>query len=280
MFYKTILVHVDESERAEERIDIAARLAIKHDAHLIGAAVTGISRLLYQSGSFGFVDPGSMAINLDFLTERAEFSLTRFEQIVKTTEVNSFEKRVIDDEPGGGLSMQARYCDLVVIGQTDDSEPSVGVMSDFPEYVMMHGGRPVLIVPYAGHFNTIGSRVLIAWDASMEATHAVTNALPFLRQAEIVEVVVFNPGKRSEQHGEQPGSDIALFLARHGINVDVAQRKTDLDIGNALLSCAADFESDLIVMGGYGHSRFREVLMGGVTRTVLESMPVPVLMSH
>jgi nucleotide-binding universal stress UspA family protein len=280
MSYKTILVHVDESARLEERINIAAKVAVKHDAHLIGAGMTGISRLLYQSGTFGFVDPATMAINLDFLAQRTERSLARFESIVKTTEVNSFEKRLIDDEPGGGLSLQARYCDLVVIGQTDLAEPSASVMNDFPEYVVIHGGRPVLMVPYAGHFDTIGSKVLIAWDASMEATHAVTNALPFLKQAEIVEVVAFNPHKRAEKHGEQPGSDIALYLARHGINVDVAQQTTGVDIGNALLSCVADFGSDLVVMGGYGHSRFREVLLGGVTRTVLKSMTVPVLMSH
>ena len=280
MSYKSILVHVDESARAEVRIKIAAKLAAAFDAHLVGAAVTGVSKLLYQSGTFGFIDPNTMAVNLDFLTERAQVSLTRFEDIVRSTETRSVEQRLIDDEAGGGMSMQARYSDLVVIGQSNEDDRSGMVNKDFPEYVVIHGGRPVLIVPYAGRFDTVGHKVLIAWDASMEATHAVTNALPLLKKADIVQVVAFNPDTKLEKHGEQPGADIALYLARHDVNVEVAQQATDVDIGNALLSCAADFGSDLIVMGGYGHSRFREVLLGGVTRTVLKSMTVPVLMSH
>lgn len=280
MSYKTILVHVDESARAEERINIAARLANEHDAHLIGAAATGVSRLLYQPGAFGLIDLGSVAINLDFLAERAQRSLAAFEEIVTSAGVDSYETRLIDDEPAGGLSMQARYCDLVIIGQTNRSEPAAGVMANFPEYVVINGGRPVLIVPYAGHFDTIGSKVLVAWDAGTEAAHAVADALPVLKRAEMVEIAAFNPHKRPGQHSEQPGADIALYLARHGVKVNVAQQTTDVDIGNALLSCATDFSSDLIVMGCYGHSRFREVLLGGVTRTVLDSMTVPVLMSH
>lgn len=280
MSYKSILVHVDESTRTEARVGIAAKLANVYDAHLIGVAMTGISRLLFQSGTFGFIDPATMAVNLDFLTDRAKHSLEQFESIVKSTEVRSIESRLIDDEAGAGLCMQARYSDMVVIGQANLGESSVGVTRDFPEYVVINSGRPVLIIPYAGRFDSIGAKVLVAWDASMESTRAVTNALPLLKQAAMVQVVVFNPADRLEKHGQQPGADIAHYLARHGINVEVAQQTTPIDVGNALLSCAADFNSDLIVMGGYGHSRFREVLLGGVTRTMLKSMTVPILMSH
>ena len=112
------------------------------------------------------------------------------------------------------------------------------------------------------------------------AAPAVTAAIPLLKRAQNVDVVVFNPDSRGDAHGEMPGADIGLYLARHNIKVNVVRQKTDIDVGNALLSIATDLGSDMIVMGGYGHSRFREILLGGVTRTVLESMTVPILMAH
>lgn len=281
MSYKTILVHVDSDRHAGKRIDIAARIACAEEAHLIGAAPSGVSRFIYQSR---FIYEGGSANGLDNhieeLRRRAASALAGFEDIARRAGVRSYEARQVDDEAGSGVSLQARYCDLVVIGQTDRDEPSAGTLADFPEFVVMNAGRPVLIVPYAGSFETVSRRALIAWDASTSATRAVTAALPLLKRAENVDVVVFNADKRPEAHGEQPGADIGLYLARHGVKVNVVRQKTDIDVGNALLSIATDLGSDLMVMGGYGHSRFREILLGGVTRTVLESMTVPVLMSH
>jgi nucleotide-binding universal stress UspA family protein len=121
--------------------------------------------------------------------------------------------------------------------------------------------------------------VLLAWNASREATRATTDALPFLKAADKVVVAPVKPDRAA--HGEAPGTDIGLYLSRHGVRVEVAAiQGTDLDAGNALLSRAADLSIDLIVMGGYGHSRMSELILGGVTRTMLESMTVPVLMSH
>jgi len=194
--------------------------------------------------------------------------------------VLSWEKRLVDDEPAGGITLEARYTDLVVLGQTDSSEVLPAMLSEFPEYVVMYSGRPVLIVPYAGNFTQVGRKVLVAWDGSQEASRALDGALPFLRQAAEVKVVVFNADQQVNMHGEQPGADIALYLARHGVKVDVMQEVTEQDSGNALLSLAADTFADLLVMGCYAHSRFRELLLGGASRTVLESMTLPVLMAH
>jgi nucleotide-binding universal stress UspA family protein len=108
----------------------------------------------------------------------------------------------------------------------------------------------------------------------------VTQAIPLMQRAVNVNVALFNAVAGTAEHGEQPGADIALYLARHGVKVDVQQQHTDTDIGNALLSLAADNNNDLVVMGGYGHTRLREVLLGGVTLTVLKTMTVPVLMAH
>ncbi|HJV86347.1 MAG TPA: universal stress protein [Noviherbaspirillum sp.] len=279
MSYKTILVHVDESNRASERIKIAAAIAMTQSAHLIGTAMTGASRYLVQTMMLADTNP-NLRPHLDFLRKRAERGLDDFENCVRRLGLPSFEKRLVDDEAGAGVCLQARYADLVVIGQNDPNELSPVVMPDFPQYVVLNSGRPVLLVPYAGQFDNIGNRVLVAWDASMAATRAVAGAIPLLRRAQVINVAVFNPQLQPQAHGAHPGADLAEYLARHGIKIDISQQQTDQEIGDALLSLAADKGVDLIIMGGYGHARFREILLGGATRTVLETMTVPVLMSH
>ncbi|MBI3286353.1 MAG: universal stress protein [Burkholderiales bacterium] len=279
MTYKTVLVHVDESSRSDMRIQVAAGIAKTDDAHLIGTAVTGVSRFIYQDGNISASDP-NLTIHLNFLRERAEKAVANFNKNAAALGVQSYESMIANDEAGGGIGLQARYSDLVVIGQTNRDEPSPSVLPDFPEYIIMNSGRPVLIVPYTGDFSTVTKRPLISWDASREATRAVTDAIPLLKRADLVQVAIFNPKAFPDAHGEQPGGDIALFLSRHGIKVEVSVHKTTTDIGNALLSLSHDLNSDMIVMGGYGHSRFREMIIGGVTRTILESMTIPVLMSH
>lgn len=299
MSFKTILVHVDESKQAAQCIRIASEIALIENAHLIGAAMTGVSRYLYRDQSIVDNDPGLIS-HMAFLRDRASRALQQFEPLVQKIGVTSFEQRIIDDEAAGGICLQARYSDLVVVGQIDPDEALPTVLSDFPEYVLLNSARPVLIIPYVGQFESVGKRILISWDGSKEATRAVTNAIPFLKRAEIAHVVVFDNDARSDIHGDQPGADIALYLARHGVKVEVslhasgasqrrqtvdnktgeAQQSTSLDIGNSLLSLASDMAVDMIVMGGYGHSRFRETMLGGVTRTMMQSMTVPVLMSH
>lgn len=279
MSYKTVLVHVDETSRSNFRVKIAAQIAILDRAHLIGTAVTGVSRFIYQDGNISANDP-NLTIHLNFLRQRAEKATENFNQTVSELGLSSYESAIVNDEAGGGIGLQARYCDLVVIGQTNRDEPTPSVLPDFPEYIVMNSGRPVLIIPYTGDFTTVAKRPLISWDASRESTRAVTDAIPILKRAELVQVAIFNSKVQSDAHGEQPGADIALFLARHGVKVEVSVHKTSTDIGNALLSLSHDLDSDMIVMGGYGHSRLREMIMGGVTRTVLESMTIPVFMSH
>ncbi|HEY0848177.1 MAG TPA: universal stress protein [Noviherbaspirillum sp.] len=285
MSYKTVLVHVDESRHAEQRIRIAAAIADKQDAHLVGGATTGVSPYIYRSGAA--VQAGTdtpLGYHLSALRDRARVALDKFETMARSLDASSYESALLDDEAGAGISLRGRYSDLVVIGQFDPEERSPVVMSDFPEYVLMNAGRPVLMIPYVGRYDTVGRRVLVAWDGGISAARAVTQAIPMLRQAEIVELVVYNaepdgkPGRAA--HGEVPGADIALFLARHGIKVDVIQQQTRANVGDALLSLATDLGSDLLVMGGYGHPRFQEILLGGVTRTVITSMTLPVLMAN
>jgi nucleotide-binding universal stress UspA family protein len=145
----------------------------------------------------------------------------------------------------------------------------------------MSVGRPVLLVPYASSVASPGGNVVVCWDGSREATRAVHDALPFMRTARLTTILTVS-GVRAEASPRIPGADIATVIARHGIRVEVRDVKADAGalVGDTLLSEADGLGADLLVMGAYGHARWQELVMGGATRTVLQSMTVPVLMSH
>lgn len=277
--YKTILVHVDGTARSAKRVEIASRLAILHDAHLVGTAMTGLSAYAFPVPALA---PGMPAITfpIEELRAEAERALDLFDSGARKAGVQSFERRRIDDEAAAGVSMQARYCDLVVISQAAPDEFVPRLPSDFPEYVLLNSARPVLVVPVTGMKHDFGKHVTVAWNGSADAVRAITSAIPLLQRAEQVRLVVLNADAKRDMHGEDPGADIALYLARHGIRVEVTSTRSAPDEGESLLSFAVDKGSDLIVMGAYGHSRFREILLGGATRTALRSSPIPLWMAH
>jgi len=288
MTYKTVLLHIDDSAGRAARIDAAASIAQACGGHLTGVALTGVSRLLYQNQPDLDADP-NLSLHLNFLRERATRALDGFEQQVRAAGVASFEQRVLDDEAAGGISLLARYADLVVISQYNAKDKSPSVMRDFPAYVLLHSGRPVLIVPYAPPLPLLAPpaaarNVLISWNASKEASRAVSAALPLLQRAGQVHVAIFDAQVHAAEHGEQPGAELTHYLARHGVEARLhlldGGGLRHGDIGEALLSQAADLSADLLVMGAYGHSRLRETILGGVTRTILQSMTIPVLMAH
>lgn len=277
MSYKTILVHIDDTSRSPYRIKLAAELALKHGAHLTGLADTGVTRFIYQDGNINGVDP-TLLSHLEYLRERAIQNVADFKIQVASSGVPSFDGEVTQDDACGGIGLRARYCDVVIVGQTNPDEISPAVMDDFPEYMIVNSGRPVIVIPHSGEFDNLGRRPLLAWDGSRAATRAITDAIPLLREAELVNIVIINP--TGDVHGEQPGADISAYLARHGIKLEVSVHQTRVAIGSALLSIATDLNSDLFVMGGYGHSRFREMIMGGTTHTILKDMTIPALFSH
>jgi len=283
MAYRTILVHVDDARNVETRIALAAELALREDAHLVGTAFTGISRYVYESAITG-MESTVLHGYMQTMQERAEQALERFEQIVRRTGLASWESRPVMDEPTNGLSLQARYADLCVLGQFDRGHKSAQSYPNLPEYVAMHGGAPVLVVPYAATATAtsagLGERCMLAWNGSLEAKHALLFALPLLQRAAAVEVVVFTGADLADLAGEQPGMDVAAYLARHGIEVELNEQPASDNIGRDLLALASEHGVDILVMGGYGHSRFREILLGGATRTVLQSMTLPVLLGH
>lgn len=270
MSCQTIVVHVDHSVHAAARMHYAAQLAARCGAHLVGSAFSGISR---------YVEAGVEVILAQQaeLRERNQAALARFEAIATAAGVASHACRYTSDEPAGGLVLQARYADLVILSQADPDDPAAAHLAGrLPAQVVIDSGRPVLVLPYAGQFAP-PRRALVAWDASLEATRAVAGALPLLRLAGTAAIVLFQPAAAAAL---DPGAELALYLARHGVHCDVHAEALPIDGGVALLSLAADLQADLLVMGAYGHARLREVLLGGVTETILDSMTVPVLMAH
>ncbi len=280
MAYRNILVHVDILKAAAGRLDVAVAVAQDHEAHLTGLSLTATSYMpTYVAAG---LPSDLLQIQRKMALERAEKALAAFEKAAKLATITT-ESRIehcIEHEAAAVVNLHARYADLLIIGQVDPDEPPSGGES-FVEDVVLGAGRPVLVVPYIGAPKASGKRVIVAWDASREAARAVTDAMPFLTRAEKVTVLVVNPERGPEGHGEQPGADVAVLLARHGVNTEVHQSESpDISVGDEILSRVADDGSDLLVMGAYGHTRLRELVLGGATRSILEEMTVPVLMSH
>lgn len=282
MAYQTLLFHVDASAGAAARTAFACQLAQRCGAHLTGAAPSGLSRHLLLTLPDEQDDP-TLALHLDMLREQARGALDAFAQQCSASGLSSFEARLIDDEAGAGLALHARSADLAILGQgAPDSADA-----DLVAHVVTHAGRPVLVLPRGAPEPAL-RHALVAWDGGREAARALQLAVPLLRLAAQVEIVLIEPAAQSLALADAMLADPRPMLARHGIAATLAvharapQRLLSRrnDVGERLLAVAAAAGADLIVMGAYGHSRFREAILGGVTRTVLEATPVALLMAH
>jgi nucleotide-binding universal stress UspA family protein len=279
MAYKDLLVVLDTSPAGRRRIELAAGLAERSGAHLIGLHVRPVPRL---SATFGYYDPRLFDPLYREIGERLQHDSDelrrQFEHAAELRGVSA-EWRNPEERGESNPAIHMRYVDLAILGQHDPDRPAEDFIRFSPETAALASGRPVLVIPYAGSFPTFGQRVLVGWNASREATRAVNDAMPLLETAQKVTVLVVDP--KTGSHGEDPGSDISLHLARHGVKAEVERTQAaDIAVADVLLSRASDLGADLLVMGLFGHSRARELLLGGASRGILETMTIPVLMSH
>lgn len=279
MSYKTILVHADGTPQAKQRIRLAAQVALAHDAHLVGAAMTGLSRHALPDGSIAAVGT-PFPFDLRLLHDRADAALSQFTDCASQVGVPSIEARLVDDAADDGLIQQSPYADLLVLSQSDPHDHSNSLLARLPQTVMFHSARAVLLAPHAGQFEPVGKTVLVGWNGSASAARAVTAALPLLKRASAVTVAAAPQAGSHERQTDVPGAELARFLFRHGVDVTLIRQDQDRHAGEALLALAAGTGADLLVMGGYGHLRVHEWLLGGATRTVLREMTLPVLMAH
>jgi nucleotide-binding universal stress UspA family protein len=284
MSYRTLLLHLDMARPSHTRIDVAVRLAALHGARIVG---------LFSPHAD---EPPSYYLNRE-LGERLDRLRTLQTRIAMELESHLKESAarvqvpvdwtVARQHPNQAVPLHARHADLTLVGQNDPEDRYGFVALGFVAHVMQQAGRPVLVLPrpseeIGGMRSTLGKRPLLAWDCSRSATRALHDAIPLLRQAEHCDLLSINARYDDELLMWRPGEEIAGVLATHGVSCTVHQRECiqTRDVGAALLGYAREFESDLIVAGAYGHARFGEWVLGGVTRHLLDVSPLPVLFSH
>ena len=284
-----LLVSFDRTEAGYARLDLAFNLARASQAHLAGAYVLPETRVS-PTGSvgFGLAAPGGMtgldeegARSSGVLreAEAAEAAEQHFKSKLRLHSIEG-EWHLLADGDSAALIELAKSVDLTIAGQRPPNSQSNGASRFRPEDIVLAAGRPVLIVPYAGAFETVGKRILIAWDGTREATRALHDALPLFTGPEATVVFVGSHERDLEQH--RAGLHRVIHhLHHHGVAARPEETlRGGLAVSDILLSRAADLGADLIVSGGYHHSQLREALLGGVSRELLEHMTVPVLMSH
>lgn len=272
---KSILVHVDNAGRSKACVDVALSIADEFDSHVTGIANKAPSYMpTYAAAQI----PPEVFVAFDEAQDRQltqartdfESSLNRYSRLDRSA------WEVGEGNLPSTISGRARYHDLVVMRQEIEDEDS-GLYDGAPDEVILSSGRPVLVIPYIDFGASVGKSILIAWSNTRESARAVQDAMPFLKRAEKVHIFSANP-KESE---DVPGAELARFLSAHDIHAEVSRTfSNDLDVGDILLNDVAENGHDLIVMGGYGHRRIREMILGGVTRHLLQHMTVPVLFSH
>ena len=274
---KDIIVNLSVGEGANAAADYAVSLAAVFDAHLAGIAFL-YDPIVPVSGA-GYMPADVIEAQERDNAAAAKAAIDRFVAAGKRAGVAAEPLTLSGSFAGVGdqFGRIARRFDLSIVGQ---AEPGTSAVEEIiAESALFESGRPVIVVPYIQKAPLKLDRVMLCWDGSRAAARAIADAMPLLEQAGRVEIVIV-ANERGKQD-EIEGADMGAHLARHGLNVEVKRTVLgDIDVADVILSHAADAGSDFIVMGGYGHSRLREFVLGGVTRTIFRSMTAPVLMSH
>src|SRR4029079_849738 len=273
---KNIVVNLVGPDGQNFAADFALSIAQTFNAHLAGIAF--VYDAVIPDAALGGVPVQLIEEQREEYTRAARSAVERFEENARSVGA-SVSSRTVEASVGGAATAFAgiaRRFDLSVVGQAQREQ---GAAEDLMiEAALFETGRPMMVVPYIQRNKLALERVLVCWDGSRTAARAIGDAIPFLKRAKAVEVVMVEEPRKEE---DVSGTHMAQHLIRHGIAATLKRLvQGDIGIDSVVLSYAADVGADLIVMGGYGHSRFREFILGGMTRGILSSMTVPVLMSH
>jgi nucleotide-binding universal stress UspA family protein len=274
---KDVLVNLTGSQPQDFATDYAISIAKEFAAHLVGVGF--IYEPIIPGSVLGGVPTDLIEVQREENSKNAKAAIARFEAAAKQAGL-SFEPRILDASIAGAADLFgriARRFDLAVVGQARREHGASEEL--LIEGALFGSGRPVVVVPYIQTQGITLNRVLACWDGSRPAARAIADSIPFLTRAKAVEIVVVT-GER-DKSGEITGANMSRHLARHGVTAEIKRVAADnVDVQSAILAHVADSGADFMVMGGFGHSRLREFILGGVTRSILASMPVPVLMSH
>ncbi|SOY70910.1 universal stress protein [Cupriavidus taiwanensis] len=274
----SIVVHMDSSRQATQRLALAGRLAMAHACPLIG---------LYA----GFIPEPAWCYRMENAQRYFEEDMARREAVREAVRGHflartdalpvAAEWRVPECASVASALREAREAGLLVAAQYDADSGGGTDGRHLLEALLLESGRPTLVVPFSGTFETVGSRAVVAWNGSREAARALHDAIPFLAGAR-AHILCAHTAADNARPDATPVAHAARLLERHGVAVEIEHGPggTDMTVGELILTRACDFGADMVVMGAYGHGRMRERVLGGVTRTLLESMTVPVLFSH
>jgi nucleotide-binding universal stress UspA family protein len=281
MSYQTVLVVIDAATDSRSRVRIATDLARSFAARLVGIYLANAPEI---TPSVAALLPDEVVAKYLHGTGDAQYAAEQaFRETVASSGWEDVEWRAPSGPPVDAAVAHGRCADLIVLGQPQFGETGSFFAEQLVAAMLMETGRPLLLVPYVGAPATVGRNVLVAWDGGREASRALADAMPFLRGAGRVTVGCLDPGASARGADAIGRERLIAYLRHHGIaaEVDYANLEAgDIPVGDWLLSRVADLGGDLIVMGGYGHSRWREQVLGGATQTLLSTMTVPVLMSH
>ena len=272
-----IAIHLDNDNACARRIDAGILLAKEHGAEVIGIHPTEdfIDR-------YGNILPQDIRNDLRKQHRQAREALRgQFEQKAREAGVEA-DYRAPQGNAEESLALHARYCDLLVMSKAQPDEQVSGLVPNLPEAVIMSAGRPVLMIPNAGAIESIGKRVLYCWDQRREAARAFADAAPFLQSSKELVVLEIDRDEELLQSRDVRKEDFGNYCVRLGYPKPrhLVLDSKDIGVGHIILNVASDSASDLIVMGAYGHSRMRQWVMGGASRTLLSSMTVPVLLTQ
>jgi nucleotide-binding universal stress UspA family protein len=274
---KDLVVNLTLEAARDPAADFAISIAAAFEAHIAATAFAFdpvVTPAVLDGLSATWVD-----VQRDESRAAAAAAIDRFEAAARR-EGLSAEHRLFQTSLGDAIALFgriARHFDLSVVKQQEPDRPNGDDL--MVEAGLFQSGRPVVVVPYIQNTPLKLDRVLVSWDCSHGAARAIGDAMPFLHRAKAIDIVTVTNGRIKKN--EVPGVEIGQHLARHGLKVDVRQIVAeDVDVANTILSYAADNAIDFIVMGGYGHSRLREFVLGGTTRGILHTMTVPALMAH
>ena len=277
MAIKNILVHIDHSMACESRVNAAIDLARQSNARLSA---------LFVVPDYFMPSYVEAQISTDIITQindeavaRAKESMNKVKDQVSTAGL-SIDVYIEEGNIIAILGDYARYTDLLVLGQNQPDDPD-NISEALADHLVIEGGAPCLVIPFIGARKTLGKRILMAWNESRESARALKDALPLLKHADMVEVLFIKPKSHNQEHTSTQEKVIISYLADHGITARVSLCiDNHLDPGNTILSQAVENDIDLVVMGAFGHSRLREMVLGGATHHLLKEMTVPVLISH
>jgi nucleotide-binding universal stress UspA family protein len=275
---KDIVVNLSFGPARDVATDFAVSVAATFDAHLSGIAFRYDPLVPVMADMYGI--PSDVIESQRIENENAaKAAVGRLDDAAKRAAVSA-QARILEIPVSSApnvFAQIARRFDLSVIGQPEPDKPALERL--IVESTLFDSGRPMLVVPYIQRDGLRLDRVMVCWDGSRSAARAVGDAMPFIVRAKAAEIVIV--ATESAKSDEMPGADIAHHLARHGAKAEIDRIvSTEIDVANTILSHAADVSADLLVMGGYGHSRLREFILGGATRGILAAMTVPTLMSH